>query len=235
MRKGIFGGKVVLGGGTLGVVLSLVMAGAATAKPPAAVSQAGPAPAPAATLQTLATTAESALSGAAPVNTTACATPLLSSPFTAWNDSSLYTMAPGQSADNFDGTGWTLLDGASIQTQQLYDGQSGSVLDLPSGALAISPPMCVDSDYPTARTMLQTAGGAQVGVGVFYAGAKPKSQFQLSGVLQGAGAGFDLSSPLQVYPGSKPGWQMVQFIFGSTGAGADGQIYNFYVDPRMSW
>ena len=233
MRKGLFSGKVVLGGGTLGVALSIVMAGSAAAKPPAAPAPA-PAPAQTATLQTLATSAETALSGVTTIDTTACTSPLLSSPFTAWGDSSEYTLAPGQSVDSFDGTGWTLLDGANIQTEQLYDGQSGSVLDLPSGALAISPPMCVDSDYPTARTMLRTTGGAQVGVGVFYAGAKPKSQFALSGVLQGTGSGFDLSTPLQVYPGNQPGWQMVQFIFGSTGAGADGQVYDFYVDPRMS-
>ena len=246
MTKGFFGGKLVLGGGTLGVVLSLVAAGSAAAKAPAPAPAPAPAsapapapasaaaPAPAATLQTLAATAESALSGAAPADATACATPLLSTPFTAWNDSNLYTLAPGQSLDSFDGTGWTLLDGATIGTAQLYDGQSGPVLDLPSSALAISPPMCVDSDYPTARTMVRTAGGAQVGVGVFYSGAKPKSQFQLSGIMQGSGTGFDLSSPLQVNPGTKPGWQMVQFIFGSTGTGADGQIYNFFVDPRMS-
>jgi hypothetical protein len=246
MTKCFFGSRTLSRGGALGAVLTVVVAGSAMAKPappaaPAAVptkaaAPAAPTPAAApATMQTLATTAESALANTTTVvSSAACSTPQLSQPFASWQDNNWYTLAPGESADSFDGGGWTLLNGANIQTERLNDGQSGSVLDLPSGAEAISPPMCVDSDYPTARTMVQTTGGAQVAAGVFYGGAAPKSQYQLSGTIQGTGAGFSLSQPLQVHPGNQTGWQMVQFIFGSTGSAGDGQIYNFYVDPRMS-
>jgi hypothetical protein len=80
--------------------------------------------------------------------------------------------------------------------------------------------------------MVQTSGGALIGVGVSYASGAGSS-LQLSGVLAGSGSGFTLSQPLQVHPGNLPGWQIVQFVFATTGSGGDGQIYNFYVDPRM--
>ena len=242
MTQDLFSLRAALRTGLLTAGVCAAAAAPAIAKPkpptpaptatPAAVTPIAVTP-QAATLQSLAAAAQSALAGSSPADSSSCAAPLLSQPFTAWQDTSQYTLAPGQSVDNFDATGWTLLNGASLQLETLYDGQLGSVLDLPTGAEAISPPMCVDSDYPTARTMVQTTGDAQVAAGVFYAAAPPKSQFQLSGIMQGSATGFSLSQPLQVNPGNKPGWQMVQFVFGTTGTAGDGQLYNFYVDPRM--
>jgi hypothetical protein len=176
----------------------------------------------------------SALAGETSTSTAGCDQPTLTQPFLAAGDQNEYTLAPGESNDSFAGTGWTLGGGASIRTGTLADGSAGPVLDLPSGGYAISPPMCVDSDYPTARTMVSTSGGAQLGAGVFYAANQAASQMQLSGVMQGTGSGFTLSQPLQVNPGNLPGWQIVQFLFGATGSGGDSQIYNFFVDPRCS-
>lgn len=209
-----------------GTVLALVAS--ATVAAPALAWSPGPAPA---TLDSLASTVTAALSPV--VDTSGCLAPTPSEPFLAWQDDNEYTLAPGESFDSFDGTGWTLGGGASIETEALADGSTGPVLDLPSGAYAVSPPMCVESDYPTARTMVQTSGGARVGAGVFYAANAANTQLQLSGVMQGTGPGFTLSQPLQVHPGNLDGWQIVQFLFGATGSGGDGQIYNFYVDPRM--
>jgi hypothetical protein len=163
----------------------------------------------------------------------ACSSPQLSQPFLAWNDTNWYTMAPGETPDNFNGNGWKLTNGASITTTQLADGQTGSVLDLPSGALAVSPPVCVESDYPTARTMIDTTPGAEVAVGVYYAGGNSSAKLQRSGDIQGNGAGWTASDPFNVNPGTLPGWQLVQFIFDSTGVKGHAQLYNFYIDPRM--
>ena len=66
-------------------------------------------------------------------------------PLLSFGDSNWYTLTPGESLDNFDGGGWTLTGGAQIQTTDLADGQTGSVLDLPSGSTAVSPTICVDS------------------------------------------------------------------------------------------
>jgi hypothetical protein len=167
------------------------------------------------------------------VATTSCAAPQLSQPFLSWSDTNWYTLAPGETPDNFDGNGWTLAAGASITPTQLADGHIGSVLDLPGGALAISPRVCVDADYPTARTMIETTRGATVAIGVYYADADPSTKFLRSGTIQGDGTGWSASDPFDVHPGTLPGWQMVRFIFKANGLTGHAQLYNFYIDPRM--
>jgi hypothetical protein len=170
---------------------------------------------------------------ASPVAATSCASPQVSQAFLSWSDTNWYTLAPGETPDNFDGTGWTLAAGARITPTQLADGQTGSVLDLSTGALAISPRVCVDADYPTARTMIETTGRATVAVGVYYADADPSTKLQKSGTIQGDGAGWSASDPFDVHPGTLPGWQMVRFIFKATGNTGHARLYNFYIDPRM--
>src|SRR5947209_15603384 len=80
------------------------------------------------------------------VDTSACTDPMLSQPFASAHDNRLYTLVPGESSGSFDGTGWQLSGGAQIVTTTLADGLTGTVLDLPSGATAVSPTMCVPSD-----------------------------------------------------------------------------------------
>jgi hypothetical protein len=138
---------------------------------------------------------------------------------------------PGQAFDSFTGTGWTLSDGATIQTATLADNTTGKVLDLPSGAQAISPPMCVQSNYPNARTMIRDVSGSQaVELGVQYAGTSSPVD---AGRFSGSGAGWTASNPVKTNPGSQSGWQLVVFTLqGSSKAGVE-QIYSFYVDPRL--
>jgi hypothetical protein len=173
-------------------------------------------------------------SGLAWGDTSSCSAPQLSQPFLSAKDSNWYVLAPGESSDGFDGTGWTLGGGASIQTGPLADGSTGSVLDLPSGAVAISPPVCVSSEYPTARTMVRNAaGGDGVQVYVGYAGTKTEAQPQGSGQVHGNKAAWTTSPAFGIHPGNKPGWQLVRFTLVGGGRTSDFQIYDFYVDPRM--
>jgi len=169
-----------------------------------------------------------------PVGNSACMNPQLSQPFLSAGDSNWYTLAPGESPDSFNGGGWTLSGGAHITTTHLRDGRTGPVLDLPSGSTAVSPPMCVATDYPTARTMVRDVIGSE-GVHTFvsYAGTKTANQPQNTGQVHGNGTAWTLSNPFQVHPGNLPGWQMVQFTLVPGGKTSDFQIYNFYVDPRM--
>jgi hypothetical protein len=177
-----------------------------------------------------ATSALSSTSGVvAGSNTSNCSTPQLTQAFLAWDDPNWYALAPGESADNFYGSGWTLGNGANVTTTTLYDGTTGPVLDLPNGGWAISPPVCVESNYPTARTMINEQSGF-VGVAVTYAGL---ANLEPSGILQANGGSWAPSNPFEVHPGDQPGWRLVQFVFGYLGS-SSAEIYNFYVDPWMS-
>ena len=167
------------------------------------------------------------------IDTSMCSDPLLSQPFVSLNDTNWYTLAPGQTADNFDGSGWTLSGGAQIITTQLADGQTGSVLDLPSGSTAVSPTVCVESDYPTARTMVQNGKGANIAFAVSYDGTPSWAKPQPAGSIKGSGTGWSLSDPFQVHPGNLPGWQLVRFTLAANGKAGDAQLYDFYIDPRM--
>ena len=178
--------------------------------------------------------ASPALAATTPVDTSACSTPQLSQPFLSLHDSNWYTLAPGQSVHNFDGTGWELSGGARIITTKLADGTSGPVLDLPSGSKAVSPTICVTSSYPTARTMVHNVIGAE---GVFfyvsYAGTKTWTNPRNTGQVHGSKTAWTASDPVNVQPGKLSGWQPARFTFIPGGQTSDFQIYDFYVDPRM--
>jgi len=172
-------------------------------------------------------------SGMAWGDTSTCGNPVLTQPFLSAKDSNWYTLTPGETPGSFDGTGWTLNGGASIKPGQ---SGAGSVLDLPSGSQAISPPMCVASDYPTARTMVRNIVGAEgVQVYVAYAGTRTETQAQNAGQVHGQQSNWALSTPLQIHPGNLPGWQLVRFTLVPGGRSSDFQVYNFYVDPHMHY
>jgi hypothetical protein len=174
--------------------------------------------------------------GASPAlaDTSTCSPPSLSQPLLTAKDNHWYTMVAGQTPGNFSGDGWTLSGGANIDTTTLADGQTGSVLDLPSGSRAVSPVMCVDSGYTTARTMVRNVvGGEGVGFYVSYVGTKTWDNPKNTGQVHGAHDDWTLSTPVNVQPSKEDGWQEVRFTFVSRGTTSDFQIYDFWVDPRM--
>ncbi|HEX4672757.1 MAG TPA: hypothetical protein VH279_10840 [Solirubrobacteraceae bacterium] len=189
-------------------------------------------PAPAAADTTIIPTG---LTGMPPADTSACMNPALSQTFLSTKDRKWYTLAPGQSPGGFTGAGWTLANGARIANTQLQNGQPGSVLDLPSGAVAISPPMCVTSDYPTARSLVRNViGGEGVQFYVSYAGTRTWEQPKDTGQLHGQQNNWTVSNPVNVQPDNHTvGWQIVRFAFVAGGRTSDFQVYDFYVDPRM--
>jgi hypothetical protein len=168
-----------------------------------------------------------------PIDTSWCSTPLLSQPFASLRDQGWYTLMPGESADGFNGTGWQLSGGAEIVTTTLADGTVGQVLDLPSGSKAVSPPMCVSSDYPTSRTMVRDVKGSE---GVFfyvgYEGTNTWTSPRNTGQVHGQQSKWSLSDPVNVQPSNTSGWQPVRFTLEAGGKTSDFQIYDFYVDPR---
>ena len=98
-----------------------------------------------------------------PVDTSMCTAPPLTQPFLSWQDTNWYALAPGQTAGNFNGAGWVLSGGAKIATMKLANGTTGSVLDLPAGSQAVSPTVCLTSDYPNARMMVSNLSGSNGG------------------------------------------------------------------------
>jgi hypothetical protein len=170
----------------------------------------------------------------ATVDTTACTYPVLSQPFLGINDSNHYVLAPGQSVNSFDGTGWKLSGGAQVITTELADGSTGQVLDLPSGSKATSPVMCVDSGFTTARTMVRNViGGEGVHFFVAYDGTKTWSKPKNAGQVHGSHKDWTISHTVNVHPSHDAGWQVARFSFVPGGKDSDFQIYNFWVDPRM--
>ena len=169
--------------------------------------------------------------GSLSVSGPTCGDPMLSQPFLNWNDQNYYTLAPGQSDSNFTGDGWLLQGGANVTSTTLNSGSTGSVLDLPSGSFAVSPPMCVDVNYPTARVMVQNVtGGGGVHAFISYAGDSGWGKPRDGGAVKGKN-GWALSAPIHLQPSHDPGWQLVRFGFVPDGKNSEFQLYNFYVDP----
>ncbi|MFL5822830.1 MAG: hypothetical protein ACJ764_05240 [Solirubrobacteraceae bacterium] len=171
------------------------------------------------------------------IDSSSCADPQLSQPFAdGWSDSAYYALAPGQDDSSFTGNHWFLWNGANITSTTLLNGNPGSVLDLPGGSLAVSPPMCLAYNYPTARMMVRNmAGNSGVSTYVVYfqgSSYQVKDGGNANGNGSGSGKAWGLSGQISLQPSSDPGWQLARFVlYNPGGASSDAQIYNFYVDP----
>ena len=156
---------------------------------------------------------------------------MLTQPFSG--DSRWYTLAPGEAADAFAGTGWVLTGGAKITTQTLADGATGPVLDLPAGSTATSPAMCVDGSYPLARMETRTLGKAPDNSTTFY--TSPVSTGTLSGGMPVLGTPKWATSPPDNVTGAGTAAEQVQFKLVAGKKAADLQVYNLYIDPHCHY
>jgi hypothetical protein len=167
------------------------------------------------------------------VDTSICSNPLLTQPFVSAKDNNWYTLLPGETPGGFGGDGWTLSGGAKVVTATLPDGSTTSVLDLPSGAKAVSPTICVTSAYPTARAMVRNVVGAE---GVFfyvsYEGTSTWSVPKNTGQVHGANSAWTLATPVNVQPSNTTGWQPMRITLIPGGKTSDFQVYDLYVDPH---
>src|SRR5437764_7759346 len=177
--------------------------------------------------------AEKPITEASITEASQCVEPALTQPFVYAGDSNWYTLTPGQTPGNFAGTGWTLTGGASITKATLQNGQTGSVLDLPSGAKAVSPSFCITSDYPTARTIIRNVVGASgVYFYVSYLGTSTWDTPKNTGQTHGEGNGaWTVPAAVNMQPYNVPGWQVVRITLIGGGTTNDYQLYNLYVDP----
>lgn len=169
---------------------------------------------------------------AASAATVSCPEPSLSQPFLAMGDRGDYTLAPGEAAGDFYGGGWTLSGGATIQTTTLADGTAGQVLSLPAGSRAVSPAMCVSAGYPLARMMSRTLGSAPTNATKFFVSRVGSSTLG-SGMPVLGTPSWAASPPVNIAPGAS-GAEQVTYTFVAPAKGATIQVYDLYVDPRMS-
>jgi hypothetical protein len=167
-----------------------------------------------------------------------CQAPVLSQPFADLKDNRHYVLAPGGDFSDPSGGGWQLFDGARIVNDVKPDGSTGGSLDMPSGSMAVSPVMCVDMTYPTARLWARTLGGdGDVRISVSYAGTKTELDPKEVGHVKGDRQRWKLSGDVQIKPelaGKAEGWRKVAFVLSAGGKSGNFQVDDFYVDPRMS-
>jgi hypothetical protein len=176
-------------------------------------------------------------SGKASVDTSMCSDPELSQPFLSAKDNHLYTLLAGQDEETgFTGEGWVLRGGATIVETTLPNGRTVQALSIPSGGEAISPTICVNKEYPIARTMVRNAsGGDGVNTYISYEGTKtwetPKSSNKFHGNDKKQ---WTLSGNINLQPNKSMEWQRMRLLFVGGGKDSQFEIVNFYVDPRMS-
>ena len=178
----------------------------------------------------------SGASNMSPVDTSSCTPPTLTQPFQSVHDNHSYMLMPGETAGNLNGAGWTLLHGAKIVTARLAGGGTGMVLDLPSGAEAITPTICVTSQYPTGRTMIRdVAGHGGMSFYMSLAGTRTWNAPLSSGRRHGKHGAWSLTNRLNLHPPHVQGWHLMRMKLVARGQASEMQLYNFYVDPRMKW
>jgi hypothetical protein len=169
------------------------------------------------------------------VDSSGCAAGAFSQPFLSLKDNNWYTLLGGQSEQGFNGAGWELSAGARIITTTLPNGSTGTVLDLPSGAKAVSPKTCVTTEYPTARAYVRNViGGEGIAFNVSYEGTgtweKPKS----TGQIHGANGAWAAATSVNLQPAKTSGWQPMRITLVGNGKTSDFQVYDLYLDPRLS-
>jgi hypothetical protein len=111
---------------------------------------------------------------------TPCAEREFARVFKPWHDRALYTLAPGGDFETL-AEGWTLEGGAVLAADsspfQLGEALGASSLELPAGASALTPPICVERGFPTFRFVAKSTGTERtvVKVQVLYADGRRKA------------------------------------------------------------
>jgi hypothetical protein len=155
--------------------------------------------------------------------------------FKPWNDRALYTLAPGGDFETA-AEGWTL-EGATLaadsSTFELGAALGASSLELPAGATAVSPAICVERGFPSFRLVARSVSTehAVVKVSVVYADGRTKK----TGRLKPAAA-WAVTRKLSLKQGRfrirRGDSALVQLRFAVTAGTA--RIDDVYVDPRFS-
>jgi len=171
----------------------------------------------------------------------ACPSSPASNVFAKFNDNASYVMVQG---GNFESAaaGWSLTKAAVVEETGSPSGDRHALVIQPGGA-AVSPALCVSSEYPTFRFLVhQISGGGALNVSLRWTDAFGWSHNTLVSSLQ-AGTSWSLSPVLRLaselplwMPGSTLNVRLVfepaqgsMFDAGRSGAWA---LDGVYVDPH---
>ena len=166
-------------------------------------------------------------------STSECYEAELSQHFLSFGDYNWYAQVAGQDEAGFTGEGWRLSGGAEVVSTTDAAGQPIQVLDLPSGAKAVSPTVCVTRDFPTGRMMIRNVTGKEdIDFYVSYAGTKTWLNPKNTDHVRADGSAWELSDPINLQPYSISGWQLVKYTLVAAEKGnSRAQVYDFWVDP----
>jgi hypothetical protein len=175
--------------------------------------------------------------GAVPAMASAsCATQSSSQIFSKFGDSAKYSLAPGGSFES-GAPGWTLSHASVVGGNESYSvaGGSRSLTIEPQGS-AVSPTICVSTEYPSFRLFARRASGSWgvLNVIVRWTDASGVSHETTSGSLQ-PGTSWTLSPVLQLgsmLPLWQPGSSLnVRLVLKPEPYGGAMAVDDVYIDP----
>jgi hypothetical protein len=190
----------------------------------------------AALLIALCLSASPALAGTLTSETGVCPGQIFSQPFAALGDQNAYTLVAGSEFNN-PPEGWELKGGASVVSATHPDGSAGYALDLPSGSVAVSAPVCVTLQYPSARLYSKTLDGkGGVAIAVSYAETKTEIKPKQVGETKNTQGAWQASEAFNVLPqiaGKAEETREVRFVLTAGSNSTSTLVYGLYVDPWM--
>lgn len=154
--------------------------------------------------------------------------------FKPWHDRSFYTLAPGGDFETL-AEGWTL-EGATLAADsspfQLGAALGASSLELPAGASAVTPPICVERGFPTFRFVARSVADEQavLKVQVLYANGRKKATGRVKPAAEWAPT-RKLSLAQGRFKIRRGRSAQVQLRFAVTAGTA--RLDDVYIDPRM--
>jgi len=163
-----------------------------------------------------------------------CEDRVFSRVFKPWHDRALYTLAPGGDFETL-AEGWTL-EGAALAADsspfQLGAALGASSLELPAGASALSPPICVERGFPSFRLVAKSVSTEQavVKVQVIYANGRRKATGRVKPAAEWTPT-RKLSLAQGRFKVRRGHSAQVQLRFAVTAGTA--RIDDVYIDPRM--
>jgi hypothetical protein len=162
-----------------------------------------------------------------------CSYPAATQVFSPWKDQGYYELAPEGGLEG-GGTGWTLTGGAQLvetnESHFLNGAEDHTALQLPYGATATSPPVCVDETTPNFRVMDENIGtrGAKLHVTVTYELANGTKAQQTD--APPADKGWEPTPPLQLQTDGEVE-RVARITFSDKDPKGEYLVDDLYVDP----
>jgi hypothetical protein len=165
-----------------------------------------------------------------------CEERVFSRVFKPWHDRALYTLAAGGDFETL-AEGWTLEGPAVVAADSspfvLGAALGTGSLELPAGATAVSPPICVTRGFPTFRFLARSVSvdPSELKVQVVYASGRTKTTGRIKPAAEWAPT-RKLSLAQGRFRTRRRGTALIQLRFAAI-AGAV-RIDDVYVDPRYN-